>query len=131
MALSMDEQRMLDEIERRLADEDPVLAARLTGFGPPGLGITLRSRRGRMVASLVALITLAVIAVAAYAIVPFGLRHAARPRPTPAASQPAVTAKTGASSQATTASGLSPAGAQRGSASPSVSSPAVQVPHQP
>ncbi len=91
MALSMDEQRMLDEIERRLADEDPVLAARLTAFGPPGLGITLRSRRGRMLASLIALITLAVISVAAYAIVPLGLRHPARPRPRRLpASQPAV-----------------------------------------
>jgi hypothetical protein len=131
MALSMDEQRMLDEIERRLADEDPVLAARLTGFGPPGLGITLRSRRRRMVASLVALITLAVIAVAAYAIVPFGPRHAAKPRPAPASSQPAVTARTAASSRATSGSGLSPSGAQSESASPSVGAPAAQVPHQP
>ncbi len=103
MALSMDEQRMLEEIERRLADEDPVLAARLTAFGPPGLGITLRSRRGRMLASLIALITLAVISAAAYAIVPLGLRHSARPRPTPASSRSAVTAPKGGSSHATAA----------------------------
>jgi hypothetical protein len=103
MALSMDEQRMLEEIERRLADEDPVLAARLTAFGPPGLGITLRSRRGRMLASLIALITLAVISAAAYAIVPLGLRHSARPRPTPTSSRSAVTAPKGGSSNATAA----------------------------
>jgi hypothetical protein len=102
MALPMDEQRMLDEIEHRLADEDPVLAARLTAFGPPGLGITLRSRRGRMLASLIALITLAVISVAAYALMPLAMRHAARPRPAPSSSQPASTAKAGASGQQAT-----------------------------
>ena len=99
MALSMDEQRMLDEIERRLADEDPVLAARLTAFGPAGLTATLRSRRGRMLASLIALITLAVISAAAYAIMPFGLRHSVRPRPAPAA--PTVVSHAGAGSQGT------------------------------
>jgi hypothetical protein len=99
MALPMDEQRMLDEIEHRLADEDPVLAARLTAFGPPGLSITLRSRRGRMLASLIALVTLAVISVAAYALMPIAMRHAAKPRPAPSSSQPASTASTGAGSQ--------------------------------
>ncbi len=128
MALSMDEQRMLDEIEHRLADEDPVLAARLTAFGPPGLGITLRSRRGRMLASLIALVTLAVISVTAYAIVPLAMRHA-RPHPVPATSQPATTARTGPSSQA--ASGPSPNVAQHNPASPSVSRPAASVQNQP
>jgi hypothetical protein len=99
MALPMDEQRMLDEIEHRLADEDPVLAARLTAFGPPGLSITLRSRRGRMLASLIAIVTLAVISVAVYALMPLAMRHAARPRPAPSSSQPASTARTGASGQ--------------------------------
>ena len=36
MALSMDEQRMLAEIERRLAAEDPGLAARMSTFRLPG-----------------------------------------------------------------------------------------------
>jgi DUF3040 family protein len=103
MALPMDEQRMLDEIEHRLADEDPVLAARLTAFGPPGLGITLRSRRGRMLASLIALIVLAVISVAAYALMPLAMHHAAKPQPAPSSSQPASTASTGASGQPTAA----------------------------
>ena len=101
MALSMDEQRMLDEIERRLANEDPVLAARLTAFGPPGVRIALHSRRGRMLASLIALITLAVIAVTAFAIVPLGLRHPAQPRPSPVSSKPTSTTRTRASSQPT------------------------------
>ena len=130
MALSMDEQRMLDEIERRLADEDPVLAARLTAFGPPSLRIKLRSRRGRMLASLIALITLAAISVAAYAIMPLGLRQPARPRPVPASSQPAITARTGASSQST-ASGAKGNGTLQKAANPSASRSAADVPHQP
>jgi DUF3040 family protein len=92
MALSMDEQRILDEIERRLADEDPALAARLTSFGHAGLASTLRSRRGRMLASLLAMIALAVISVAAYAVIPLGLRQAGKPRPAPASGAPVMTA---------------------------------------
>ncbi len=99
MALSMDEQRILEEIERRLADEEPVLAARLTAFGHPGLGITLRSRRGRMLASLIALVTLAVISVAVYAVLPLAMRHAPKPRPAPAASQASSRPPSQASSQ--------------------------------
>ncbi len=110
MALPMDEQRLLDEIEQRLTDEDPVLAARLTAFGPPGLGITLRSRRGRMLASLIALVTLAVISVAAYALMPLAMRHAARPQPRPSSSQPASAARTPSDQPA--ASGQPAAGAQ-------------------
>ena len=45
MALSMDEQRMLDEMERKLADDDPMLASRLRSFGHPGLTAVLRSPR--------------------------------------------------------------------------------------
>ena len=37
MALSMDEQRILDEMERKLAGDDPLLASRLTSFGRPGV----------------------------------------------------------------------------------------------
>jgi hypothetical protein len=44
MALSMDEQRILDEMERKLADDDPLLASRLTSFGRPGLTALMRSR---------------------------------------------------------------------------------------
>jgi Protein of unknown function (DUF3040) len=121
MALSMDEQRILEEIERCLADEDPRLAARLTSFGHPGVRVTLRSRRGRMVASLIALVALAVIAVAAYAVIPLGLRHPARPQPSPSSSrQPVVTLRQGTSSH-TPAGSLPAHAAQRPSASPSVS----------
>ena len=45
MALSMDEQRILDGMERKLADEDPRLAPRLAAFGQPRLPASLGSGR--------------------------------------------------------------------------------------
>ena len=71
MALSMDEQRMLAEIERRLAAEDPGLATRLSSFWRPGPAAGLRTPRGRliMLACLIALI--AVISTVVYVLVPF------------------------------------------------------------
>ena len=61
MALSMDEQRILEEMERKLADDDPVLASRLTSFGRPGLAALMRSRRARIVLSLLGLIVIAAL----------------------------------------------------------------------
>jgi hypothetical protein len=75
MALSMDEQRVLAEIERRLAHDDPVLAARLTAFRLPRLSLAPRSARSRLVASLLMLGVVAVISVFVYALMPF------RPQP--------------------------------------------------
>jgi Protein of unknown function (DUF3040) len=82
MALSMDEQRILEEMERRLADDDPLLASRLTSFGRPGLAALMRSRRARIVLSFLALIVIAVVSFAVYALTPFRAGLAAR---TPAA----------------------------------------------
>ena len=62
MALPMDEQRILEEMERMLAADDPRLAARLAAFGQPGVAHVLRTRRARAVLSL---LMLAVIAAAA------------------------------------------------------------------
>ena len=62
MALPMDEQRILEEMERMLAADDPRLAARLAAFGQPGVGRVLRTRRARAVLSL---LMLAIIAAAA------------------------------------------------------------------
>jgi hypothetical protein len=86
MALSMDEQRALAEIERRLADDDPVLAARLSSFGRPGLAIALRSRRARLVASLLTLVVVAVASVLVYTLVPFRAHTAPNLTGRPAAS---------------------------------------------
>jgi predicted lipid-binding transport protein (Tim44 family) len=86
----MDEQRILDEMERRLADDDPRLASRLASLGGTGLGAALRSPRGRLIASLAALALIAVIAVMMFAMLPF--RAAARqPQPHRSAARPGVT----------------------------------------
>lgn len=66
MALSMEEQRILDEMEVRLSDDDPGLAARLASFGRPAFGAMWRSGRLRLPALLVALGLVAIIALMAY-----------------------------------------------------------------
>ncbi len=71
MALSMDEQRMLAEIERRLAAEDPGLATRLSSFRRPGPAAGLRTNRGRIIGSLCTIVLLAVIGLTVYAMIPF------------------------------------------------------------
>lgn len=71
MALSMDEQRVLAEIERRLADDDPMLAARLTSFRLPRLTLATRSARSRLMTSVLMLVVVGVVAVFVYALIPF------------------------------------------------------------
>jgi len=71
MALSMDEQRILDEMERKLAGDDPLLASRLTSFGRPGLAALMRSRRMRIVLSCFALVVIAAVSMVVYALTPF------------------------------------------------------------
>jgi hypothetical protein len=71
MALSMDEQRMLAEIERRLAAEDPGLAARLSSFKRPSPAARLRTSRGRVIGSLFAVALALAISIVVYAMVPF------------------------------------------------------------
>jgi hypothetical protein len=71
MALSMDEQRMLAEIERRLAAEDPGLAARLSSFKRPGPAVKLRSPRSKIIGSLFAVAAALVLSVMIYAMIPF------------------------------------------------------------
>jgi hypothetical protein len=71
MALSMDEQRMLAEIERRLAAQDPGLATRLSSFKRPGPAARLRTTRGKIIGSICTIALLAIIAVTVYATIPF------------------------------------------------------------
>jgi hypothetical protein len=71
MALSMDEQRMLAEIERRLAAEDPGLATKLSSFKGPGSGGRLRSPRAKIIGALFAVAAALVISLTVYALVPF------------------------------------------------------------
>ena len=70
MALPMDEQRILEEMERVLAADDPRLAAQLASFGRPGLGYAIRTRRMR---SLLTVAMLATVAVLIYAMIAFRL----------------------------------------------------------
>ena len=79
MALSMDEQRMLAEIERRLAAADPGLATRLSSFRRPGPAATFRTTRGRIIGSICTVVLLAVIGLAVYALVPFRAQSSKAP----------------------------------------------------
>jgi hypothetical protein len=66
MALPMDEQRILEEMERMLAADDPRLAARLAAFGRPGFSEMLRTRRARAAIALMALAVIAAVAIVMY-----------------------------------------------------------------
>ncbi len=80
MALSMDEQRALAEIERRLAADDPGLATCLTAFRRPGPATVLRSPRARIVGSLFTVLLVAMVSLMVYAMIPFRT-HGARTSP--------------------------------------------------
>jgi hypothetical protein len=71
MALSMEEQRILAEIEQNLTRAEPVLAARLSRLEHPRptLATVLRSPRGRMLASLAALMTLVIMSTVVYLLI--------------------------------------------------------------
>jgi hypothetical protein len=118
MALSMDEQRMLAEIERRLVATDPRLAARLTSFRRPSPLTTLRTPRGRIIGSLVTVGLVAVISVIVYVMVPFRA-HTPKSTTSPQASRPVTAparigppagtaAKTGPPASATAGHATSP-----------------------
>ena len=107
MALSMDEQRMLDEMERKLADDDPLLASRLSSFGHPGLTALMRSRRTRWLVALAVLGVIAVIALVIYAIGPFR-SGADRPGPARSAAPHGVTQQLPQPAGAGSASRLAP-----------------------
>src|SRR6266567_1265689 len=62
----MDEQRILEEMERMLAADDPKLAARLAAFGQPGFGHVLRTRRARATLSIMMLVLIAAVAGVIY-----------------------------------------------------------------
>lgn len=70
MALSMDEQRILAEIERRLASADPGLAARLSSFGSGEARRRPPWSHARLATSFVTLTMVAFVALAVYALIP-------------------------------------------------------------
>jgi cytoskeletal protein RodZ len=94
MALSMDEQRVLAEIERRLAADDPGLATCLTSFRRPGPATVLRSPRARILGSLFTVLLVTMVSLMVYAMIPFRT-HGAR-IPAPSASVHGAVASTAA-----------------------------------
>jgi hypothetical protein len=92
MALSMDEQRMLAEIERRLAAEDPGLATRLSSFKRPGPAAKFRTTRGRIIGSICTIVLLAVIGLTVYAMVPFRAHSSKTPLNRMSSTRPATSA---------------------------------------
>jgi Protein of unknown function (DUF3040) len=147
MALSMDEQRMLAEIERRLAAEDPGLAARMSSFRRPGPANIFRSARARVIGSLLTVVVVATVSLLVYAMLPFrsnsartlgghpvasrGLpamtvSGAGQPKAGPAKAGPAKTspAKAGPATTGTTAKSSTGTTTHRAPASRAASSPA-------
>jgi hypothetical protein len=81
VALSMEEQRILAEMERNLAAEDPRLASRLSSFGQQRLPGTLRSQRVRTIAGLLALALIAAVTITMFMLSPYvNGRHGDLPR---------------------------------------------------
>jgi hypothetical protein len=62
---------MLAEIERRLAAEDPGLAARMSSFRRPGPANIFRSARARVIGSLLTVVVVATVSLVVYAMLPF------------------------------------------------------------
>ena len=130
MALSMDEQRMLAEIERRLVAEDPRLAARLSSFRRPSPLTTFRTPRGRIIGSLITVGLVAVISVIVYVMVPFRA-HTPKSTTSPQASRrPAVTApaRIGPSVGAAAKTGTPASAAANHATSPSASAGTSVIP---
>ena len=98
MALSMEEQRILAEIERQLAGEDPGLAVRLSRFGRPGLAAGLNTPRGRVLASFLVVGVVALLSLMVYSLMPLRMAPdgGAGSRPTAAPTQPAQAARASA-----------------------------------
>jgi len=102
----MDEQRILEEMERVLAADDPRLAARLAAFGQPGIGQVLRTRRARATLSVMALVLIAAVAGVIYLM--SSLRpgpHSHGPSSPPVATAPPARPSSGATGQQAGAAG--------------------------
>jgi Protein of unknown function (DUF3040) len=92
VALSMDEQRILDEMERNLAADDPRLASRLGSFGQQRLPGSFRSQQARTVGGVLALALIATITIMMFVVSPFARN--ARHDVTPPATHQSSAAKT-------------------------------------
>jgi len=71
VALSMEEQRILDEMERNLAADDPRLATRLGSFGQQRMSSAIRSQQARTIGGVLALALIAAITIMVFVVSPF------------------------------------------------------------
>jgi hypothetical protein len=93
VALSMDEQRILEEMERNLAADDPRLASRLSAFGQQAMHNPFLSGRARAISGVLALTLVAAVTLVLFVLSPFARDHYLRPSTHPSASmtQPGAT----------------------------------------
>ena len=119
MALSMDEQHILDGMERKLADDDPRLASKLTAFGQPRLPALLESRKARAIVVLVSLALAVLVSLMVYSMRPTG----GLIRPTQPSHRPSVAAKPGTRAGQQPATGHQSAAARQSAGSSVASRP--------
>jgi hypothetical protein len=82
VALSMEEQRMLDEMERQLAVDDPKLASRLNAFGGQRMPGAFTSHRAKTISGLLALALIAAVTIMMFVLSPYSARgNPAHPPP--------------------------------------------------
>ena len=122
MALSMDEQRVLAEIERRLAADDPGLATCLTSFRRPGPATVLRSPRARIIGSLFTVLLVTMVSLMVYAMIPFRTHGARMPAAPSASTHGAVATAAAGASLGSRATPPALANASAGAATPARSS---------
>jgi len=96
VALSMEEQRMLDEMERQLAIDDPKLASRLNAFGAQRMPGAFTSHRAKTISGLLALALIAAVTIMMFVVSPYGAHRAGSPHtPSTSSKPPAGAQKTG------------------------------------
>jgi hypothetical protein len=83
VALSMEEQRMLDEMERQLAIDDPRLASRFNSFAQQRLPGAFASQRAKTISGVLALVLIAAVTLMMFVLSPYSGRHGTTPRTTP------------------------------------------------
>jgi hypothetical protein len=94
VALSMEEQRMLDEMERQLVAEDPRLASRFNTFGQERAPGAFKSHRAKTISGLLAFVLIAAVTVMMFVLSPYGNHRQLPSHTTPTAK----TATTGSNS---------------------------------
>ena len=94
MGLSMEEQRILSEIEHELARTEPGLHAKLSRLGSAGHVAVLGSRRTRALRACGAVIMLAIMSLLIYSLISLSARrgHGDSPVPSPRGQASSLTA---------------------------------------